>query len=91
MAPAGEAHVSPTTKHMNADLPKNQKLEALYSDPDGTVQKSEALIAEFMRLPREVPRRDLVVTSSHAPPTESMSVLQLGARDNGDTSGYRDH
>ncbi len=42
---------------MNADSRKNQKLDALYSDLDEIVQKSEALIAEFMRLTREVPRR----------------------------------
>ena len=57
MAPAGEAHVSPTMKYMNTDPPNNQKLDALYSDLDAIVQKSEALIAEFMRLTREVPRR----------------------------------
>ena len=42
---------------MNGGPLKNQKLEAWYSDLDEIVRKSEALIAEFMRLTREVPRR----------------------------------
>jgi hypothetical protein len=44
-------------KYMNSDHLKNQKLNTLNSELNEIMRKSELLIAEFMRLTRDVPKR----------------------------------